>query len=45
MIVDSVAGITSDAPKPIRPRKTMSSFADDTVIATADAVRRRPARR
>ena len=38
VIVDSVAGITSAAPRPIRPRRTMRSFAEETAIAAAEAV-------
>src|SRR5262249_36511433 len=37
VMVDSVAGMTSAAPTPIRPRRKISSSADEAVIATAEA--------
>jgi hypothetical protein len=37
VIVDSVAGMTSAAPRPIRPRRKISSLAEEAVIATAEA--------
>ena len=36
VIVDSVAGITSAAPRPRIARSAISSVADEAVIATAD---------
>jgi hypothetical protein len=36
VIVDSVAGITSAAPRPRTARSAISSVADEEVIATAD---------
>ena len=37
VIVERVAGITSDAPRPSTPRSTISSFAELAVMASADA--------
>ncbi len=37
MIVDSVAGIASAAPAPIRPRRTMRALAEEMAIAAAEA--------
>jgi hypothetical protein len=37
VIVDSVAGITSAAPRPIRPRRTMRAFAEEIAMAAAEA--------
>ena len=38
VIVDSVAGITNAAPRPMRPRRKMRSLAEVTAIAAADAL-------
>jgi hypothetical protein len=37
VMVDRVAGMTRAAPRPIRPRRPMSSLAEETVIAAAEA--------
>ena len=37
VMVDSVVGMTRAAPTPIRPRRKISSFADEAVMATAEA--------
>ena len=37
VIVDKVAGMTNAAPKPMSPRSTISSLAEDAAMATADA--------
>ena len=47
MMVDSVAGITKAAPRPMSPRRTMRSLAEFTAMAAAEAPpnRRSPAMR
>ncbi len=37
VMVDNVAGITKAAPSPMRPRRTISSLAEETAMAAADA--------
>ena len=42
VMVDSVAGMTSDAPSPRIPRRTISSPAEPAVIATAEPTPKMP---
>jgi len=37
VMVDSVAGMTRAAPRPMTPRRKISSFADEAVMATPEA--------
>ena len=37
VIVDRVAGMTNAAPNPMSPRNPISSFAEDTAMAAAEA--------